>query len=315
MNALDPLVWSVLLMLVGCVVLVLEVFIPSGGLLAVISAAAFVGSIVIAFQRGPVTGFTFVMSTVVAVPLVLALAFHYWPKTKIGKAFLGELPRDEDVLPDDPHRVLMGRVGVARSKMLPSGAVEIDGQMIDALSQGQAIEPDNMSSLPRSAPTASWSGRPKRTNARAGRRTHPTCSAARSKSWGSSRSRIRWRDAGHWCGISSPMTLDAAPVYTPSSTCFDPTCGDSWTNYIAWSGLRGIREVVSIDGMLCPAMIRDLSPEDWQHNVQEELPEYTSSGTSIISSGEQVPTAGTTFLRWWKNRELPLHSTSLPSHF
>ncbi len=141
MNALDPLVWSILLMLVGCVVLVLEVFIPSGGLLAVLSAAAFIASIVIAFQRGPVTGFTFVMTTVVAVPLVLALAFHYWPKTKIGKAFLGELPRDEDVLPDDPHRELLGRVGVARSKMLPSGAVEIDGQMVDALSQGQAIEP------------------------------------------------------------------------------------------------------------------------------------------------------------------------------
>jgi membrane-bound serine protease (ClpP class) len=141
MNALDPLAWSILLMLVGCVVLVLEVFIPSGGILAVLSAAAFIGSIVIAFQRGPVTGFTFVMTTVVAVPLVLALAFHYWPKTRIGKAFLGELPRDEDVLPDDPHRALVGRVGIARSKMLPSGAVEIDGQMIDAVSQGRAIEP------------------------------------------------------------------------------------------------------------------------------------------------------------------------------
>lgn len=141
MNALDPLAWSILLMLVGCVVLVLEVFIPSGGLLAVLSAAAFIGSIVIAFQRGPVTGFAFVMTTVIAVPLMLVLAFHFWPKTKIGRAFLGELPRDEDVLPDDPHRALVGRVGIARSKMLPSGAVEIDGQMIDALSQGQAIEP------------------------------------------------------------------------------------------------------------------------------------------------------------------------------
>jgi membrane-bound serine protease (ClpP class) len=141
MNALDPVVWSVLLMLVGCVVLVLEVFIPSGGVLAVISAAAFVGAIVIAFQRGPMTGFSFVMTTAIAVPLVLVMAFHLWPKTKIGKAFLGELPRDEDVLPEDPHRVLMGRVGVARSKMLPSGAVEIDGQMVDALSLGQAIEP------------------------------------------------------------------------------------------------------------------------------------------------------------------------------
>jgi membrane-bound ClpP family serine protease len=141
MNALDPLAWSILLMLAGCVVLVLEVFIPSGGILAVLSTLAFVGSIFFAFQRGPVTGFAFILTTVVAVPLVLAAAFHYWPKTRIGKAFLGELPTDEDVLPDDPHRLLVGRVGVARSKMLPSGAVEIDGQMIDAISHGQAIEP------------------------------------------------------------------------------------------------------------------------------------------------------------------------------
>jgi len=141
MSALDPLVWSILLMLVGCVVLVLEVFIPSGGVLAVLSAAAFIGSILIAFQRGPVTGFAFVMTTVVAVPLVLVLAFHYWPKTRLGKAFLGELPTDADVLPDDPHRALLGRVGVARSKMLPSGAVEIEGHMIDAMTLGQAIEP------------------------------------------------------------------------------------------------------------------------------------------------------------------------------
>jgi membrane-bound serine protease (ClpP class) len=141
MNALDPLAWSVLLMLIGCVVLVLEVFIPSGGILGVISALSFVGSILIAFQRGPVTGFAFVMTTVVAVPLVLTMAFRYWPKTRIGKAFLGELPTDEEILPEDPHRALLGRVGIARSKMLPSGAVEIEGQMVDAITHGQPIEP------------------------------------------------------------------------------------------------------------------------------------------------------------------------------
>jgi membrane-bound ClpP family serine protease len=141
MNALDPLAWSVLLMLVGCVVLVLEVFIPSGGVLAILSAAAFLGSILFAFQRGPVTGFSFLVTTVVLVPIVLVMAFRYWPKTRIGKAFLGELPTDEDVLPDDPHRALLGRVGVTRSKMLPSGAVEIDGQMIDAITNGRPIEP------------------------------------------------------------------------------------------------------------------------------------------------------------------------------
>jgi membrane-bound ClpP family serine protease len=141
MNALDPLVWSILLMLVGCAVLVLEVFIPSGGLLSVLSAAAFIGAIIIAFEQGPVTGFSFLMTAVVAVPLVLALAFHYWPKTRIGKAFLGELPTQEEVQPDDPRRELLGHVGVTRSKMLPSGAVEIDGHMVDAITQGKAIEP------------------------------------------------------------------------------------------------------------------------------------------------------------------------------
>jgi len=40
MNALDPVAWSILLMLVGCAVLVLEVFIPSGGILSIVSTAA-----------------------------------------------------------------------------------------------------------------------------------------------------------------------------------------------------------------------------------------------------------------------------------
>jgi membrane-bound ClpP family serine protease len=141
MNALDPLVWSILLMVIGCVVLALEVFIPSGGILSILSGAAFIGSILIAFQNGPRTGFAFVATTVVLVPAVVALAFKYWPKTPMGKAFIGELPTEEQVLPDDPRRELLGRVGVVRSKMLPSGAVEIEGQIIDAVSQGQAIEP------------------------------------------------------------------------------------------------------------------------------------------------------------------------------
>lgn len=52
---------------------------------------------------------------------------------------------------------------------------------------------------------------------------------------------------------------------------FDPACGESWTKYIAWSGLSHLREVISLDGILCPSMFRDLTAEDWQHNVQEDF--------------------------------------------
>jgi membrane-bound serine protease (ClpP class) len=143
MYVLDPLAWSVLLLLLGCALVLMEVFIPSGGVIAVFATVAFLSSIYIAFEGGktPVRGAVFAAATVIAVPAVLAIAFKLLPKTPIGKAFLGELPSEEETVPEDSRRALLGRVGVARSKMLPSGAVEINGQMVDAVTQGQAIEP------------------------------------------------------------------------------------------------------------------------------------------------------------------------------
>ena len=145
MDTIPEIVWAILLMIVGCVLVVLEVFIPSGGIISVLAAVSFIAAIFMAFQDGPTTGpgigLIFSATTVLVVPTLIALAFKLWPKTPMGRAFLGDLPTDAEVLPDDPRRALIGRVGIARSKMLPSGAVEVDGQMIDAVTQGQAIEP------------------------------------------------------------------------------------------------------------------------------------------------------------------------------
>ena len=52
---------------------------------------------------------------------------------------------------------------------------------------------------------------------------------------------------------------------------FDPASGESWQNYIEWSGLTHLREVVSLDLILCPNVFQDLSDEDWQHNVREDF--------------------------------------------
>lgn len=145
MDVIPDIGWAILLLLVGCALVVLEVFVPSGGIIGILSGVALVAALVIAFQEsattGPMTGFIFALVTVFAVPSILALAFKLWPKTPMGKAFLGELPTDEEVLPEESRRALVGHVGIARTKMLPSGAVEIDGQMVDAVTQGQAIEP------------------------------------------------------------------------------------------------------------------------------------------------------------------------------
>lgn len=143
---MDPLVWSIILLLAGLLLVVLEVFVPSGGVLGFLSVAAVLASIVTAFySRGAQTGLVFVMITALAVPAVLVVAFRYWPHTPMGKRVLLEVHNERDLLPDTPQmqalRQLVGKVGVARSMMLPSGAIFIDGRTVDALSEGIAIEP------------------------------------------------------------------------------------------------------------------------------------------------------------------------------
>ena len=56
MTGLDPFTWAIVLLLLGCALVVLEVFIPSGGILGMLSALAILGSIVFAFRRDMTSG-------------------------------------------------------------------------------------------------------------------------------------------------------------------------------------------------------------------------------------------------------------------
>lgn len=49
---------------------------------------------------------------------------------------------------------------------------------------------------------------------------------------------------------------------------FDPSSGDAWAEFVGWSGLTRLREVVSLDIMLCPTFFVELTEEDWNYNVQ-----------------------------------------------
>jgi len=141
----DPLVWSALLLLLGLTLVMVEVFVPSGGVLGLMSVGSLVASIALAFyHKGVEVGLIFLIVASVLVPTALVLAFRYWPHTPMGRRLLLKVPRGEDLLPDTPRRrrlrELVGSLGVAKTLMLPSGAVVIDGRTIDALSEGMPIE-------------------------------------------------------------------------------------------------------------------------------------------------------------------------------
>jgi membrane-bound serine protease (ClpP class) len=142
---MDPLVWAGLLLLLGLALVMTEVFVPSGGILGVLAFTAIVVAIVLAFlQSGAMAGFLFVLVSLIAIPAVLFVAFQWLPETAVGKRLLADLPSSEEVLPDDDERralrELIGKVGRAETRMLPSGAVQIEGRSIDAVSEGMPID-------------------------------------------------------------------------------------------------------------------------------------------------------------------------------
>jgi membrane-bound ClpP family serine protease len=140
----EPWIWAVLLLFVGLVLLVMEVFFPSAGILAFLAAAALVGAIIFGFQQGMVFGFIFLVGAVVGSVVLVALAFRFWPRTSFGRRMMLDTPPASDVLPDDPEKELLkdliGRVGKTRCKLLPSGIISIDGRKLDAVSEGMPIE-------------------------------------------------------------------------------------------------------------------------------------------------------------------------------
>lgn len=143
-DMMEPWVWAVLLLAAGLSLAVVEIFIPSGGLIGFFSFCTIVASIIVAFRQGSMLGLGMLAAALAGLPIVIVVALQWWPKTPLGRRMLLKVQDEEDLLPDSPRlrylKSLIGRVGKATTKMLPSGAVLIDGRNIDAVSEGMAIE-------------------------------------------------------------------------------------------------------------------------------------------------------------------------------
>ena len=141
---MEPWVWAILLLIVGIAFAVMEVFFTSAGILLFLSIAAVVAAVVMGFNQGPVTGSFILLGAIAGIPATIIMAFKYLPKTPMGLRLLLKAPKSEDVLPEDPEKErlkgLLGRTGRAKSPMLLSGVVTIDGHTVEAVSESMPIE-------------------------------------------------------------------------------------------------------------------------------------------------------------------------------
>lgn len=139
--------WSFLLLLFGLGLAVLEVFFPSGGMLGFLCIVALGTSVAFGFMNGAVAGVIMLLVGLIGLPAAVLGALYWLPKTRFGKHLLLDLPTSDEVLPQSERRKrlrsLLGKRGKANSRMMPSGAVKIDGKTYDAVAEAVAVDEGN----------------------------------------------------------------------------------------------------------------------------------------------------------------------------
>lgn len=147
---MDPnAVFAILLLIAGIGILTAEVFIPSGGLLGVITFITLIVSLVFAYRAWgmshPNVFWAFCGVLLLLVPTALMGAFYVLPRTALGKRVLLEAPNAEELTPfmkeTDRLTKLIGRFGKTVTTLNPGGLILLDGERLHVFSEGMIVEP------------------------------------------------------------------------------------------------------------------------------------------------------------------------------
>ncbi len=141
------LYYAIGLLLIFFVCLIGEFFLPSAGMIGIAALLSAVGTIICGFSHSMSLGITMTGIVGISTPLVLMFMIKIWPHTPIGRRILNRRPGQVDEAPPErvirdgtPLSQLVGKIGVAKTDLLPSGRVMLQGHKLDAISLGSAID-------------------------------------------------------------------------------------------------------------------------------------------------------------------------------
>ena len=132
------LIFAIFLYFACAVLIIAEVFVPSGGLISIMALACVVGGVVIFFKHSLIAGWIGVIVALVMIPSVLILAYKIFPKTKFGRNVTLEPPkrRQGDAVPDtDRLKELIGAEGIVLTTLRPVGMCDFSGRRIECVAE------------------------------------------------------------------------------------------------------------------------------------------------------------------------------------
>ena len=148
----SPIIWAFILIGVALILFFLEVFIPSGGLIALMGAIAIIGSLIAFFLHDVNTGLMATGIYLVFGPVLAWIGFKIWAASPLAKRMIlgGVVDEDSDIAKQKSRarqkantaelQALVGKEGETITVLMPIGTVRIEGQRLDAMAETGSIE-------------------------------------------------------------------------------------------------------------------------------------------------------------------------------
>lgn len=147
--------WEIAVFIVGCILLLVEIFvIPGFGIFGILGIIGILTGLTLGMVPNDAFDFTFVpsgdlfaalLTVILAAVTAIGLIFFFAPKVNQWRAFstiaLASTQRREEGYTSTSYQDdLLGKEGIAHTRLMPSGKVEIEDEIYDAYSRGEFID-------------------------------------------------------------------------------------------------------------------------------------------------------------------------------
>ena len=141
------LIWGLALLGLAVLLMVVEIFVPTAGVISALALISTLAGLVFLFQFDTTWGLGGLLGVIVLWPMIFIGGLQIWRNTAIGRKVIG-VPTDEEQerarhaaeLERQRWAALLGAEGVVVTDCRPLGVIEIAGRRYDAMADTSFIK-------------------------------------------------------------------------------------------------------------------------------------------------------------------------------
>ena len=137
---MTPLTIAFSFLSLAIALLLIDLILPTAGILLALSILCGIAADIFAFRAGRQIGIWMLIGELALVPIGAYLFVKWWPLTVFGRRMIIQRPVSQPFTWESQK--LVGKEGVAIEDFLPTGRIQIDGKLFDAMSTKVTIVKD-----------------------------------------------------------------------------------------------------------------------------------------------------------------------------